>query len=396
MKKRLLIIFLLCFTCLLSSSSAEVNASTAEETIAEQLQNNIKDQLGSLDTELFEEFLRSLDQDTSDLFGNKSFTEMVLEITSGEAADLTTFINASLNYILRQMLGFTPMLASIIIISLLSGVLSGLKSRFLGKNTGEIVHFVCYLTIVLIVVSMLLSALQYVEKTVNTMRALMNVLFPIILTLMTASGGVMSGKLFQPLSAVLAGGVCEIVIGVVLPLFIIVTVLSIISNLSSAISLTKLTDFFKSAALWINGITFTIFFGFLSVQGVTAASYDGISIRAAKYAIGNSIPIIGSYLKEGFDLILGSLVILKNSVGVFGMLMIMMIMIFPLIQIVLLSLGLKLTAGLVEPIADSKISTFLTTIGKNLNMLIAVILGVAFMFFVTLMLFIVSSNAVLT
>ncbi len=397
-KRKLGILALVVFSLsvlLTGSVRSESAYAAAGDSVAEEIRASIEQQMGQLDTGMFDKFLKSLDDNTSSLFGSKGFADMIVEITSGEGGDIGTFVDSALSYMVRQLLGFVPMLASIVIVALLSGVLSGLKTKFLGKSTGEIVHYVCYLTIVLIVISMLLPALSYVERTVGALRTLMNVLFPIILTLMTASGGVMSGKLFQPLSAVLAGGVCEIVIGVVLPLFVAATVLSVISHLSGAVSLNKLTEFFKSAALWINGITFTVFFGFLSVQGVTAASYDGISVRAAKYAIGNSVPIIGSYLKEGFDLILGSLVILKNSVGVCGMLLILGIMIFPLIQVVLLSLGLELTAGIVEPMADGKISSFLMSAGKNLNMLVAALLGVAFMFFITLMLFIVSSNAVL-
>ncbi len=386
---------LLCASAPLPAAQAAEESAAIGGSAAEELKKHIENQLAGLDTALFDEFLASLDESSAALLANKSFGEIIIEITEGGAADIEGFIGSAWAYLLRTMLGFVPLLSGIVVVALLSGVLSGLKSKFLGKSTGELINFVCYLAIVLIVLSMLLPAMQYVERTVYTMRALMNVLFPIILTLMTASGGVMSGKLFQPLSAVLAGGVCEVVTRVVLPLFIVVIVLSVISNLSDAVSLKKLIDFFKGAALWINGITFTVFFGFLSVQGVTAASYDGISVRAAKYAIGNSVPIIGSYLREGFDLILGSVVLLKNSVGVLGMLLILSIMVFPLLQLVLISLGLKLAAGITEPMAGEKIPSFLAAAGGSVNLLIAVLLGVGFMFFITLMLFIASSNAVL-
>lgn len=364
-------------------------------TVAEELQKEIEEQLGELDTSLFDGFLEQLDENTRKLFQNKSFAEMITELTNGESLDVNGFFSALLSYIAKETLAFIPSLISIIMIALLAGVMNGIRSRFLGKNTAEIVHFVCYLSIVLIVISLLLPLMKMTEGTVQLMRRLMNVMFPVILTLMTASGGAMSGKLFQPLSAILSEGICEILAVVILPLFVAVTVLSVVSNLSDTLSLKKLIDFFKSAALWLNGICFTVFFAFLSVQGITAATYDGVTVRAAKYAIGNSVPIVGGYVREGFDLILASCALIKNSVGVFGLILILCIVILPILQIGVFSLALKLTAGICEPLSDKKVPSFLSAVAGNLSLLVAVIVGVALMFFIAVMLFIATSNAAL-
>lgn len=386
MKKRLYIAAVLLFAVLplLCGASAE-----------EQLQEEIASQLEALDYSLFDEFLQELDDNTAGLFQSKGFAEMVLEITNGGGLDGNAFISALLSYLGGEVLAFVPMLVSVIIIALLSGILTGIKSRFLARATGQTVHFVCYLAIVLVVISLLVPLTKMTQRTVELMRKLMHVLFPLVLTLMTASGGAASGKLFQPLSAVLSEGVCEVLCAVVLPLFVTVTVLSVVSNLSGALSLSKMIDFCKSTALWVNGICFTVFFAFLSVQGISAASYDGITVRAAKYAIGNSIPIVGGYIREGFDLILGSCVLIKNAVGVFGLILVLCIVIIPVLRIAVFSLSLKLTAGICEPLSDSKIASFISTVANNLSLLIAVIVGIAMMFFLIVMLFIVSSNAAL-
>lgn len=394
-RKISLLIILLLAALVLFSGQASAVGEEGTNSVEEALEEELEEQFSALDTGMFEDFLAQLDENTQSLYGNITLEELVQKVLAGDAANAEVFFEQMVQFLLSQLLAFLPSLISVIMIALLGGLLNGMRARFLGKNTGEIVHFVCYLSIVLIVISVLIPLMNLAGRTVQTLRDLMNLLFPLILTLMTASGGVMSGNLFQPLSAVLSNGVSAIVASVVLPVFMAVTVLSVLSNLSDNIRLEKLIDFFKSAGLWLNGICFTVFFAFLSVQGITAAGYDGISIRAAKYAIGNSIPIVGGYLKEGFDLILGSCVLLKNAIGVCGLLIILSIVILPLLQILLFSLGLKLTAGICEPLADQKIPAFLTMVSKNLSLLIAALLGVAFMFFITVMLFILSANAVL-
>ncbi len=394
-KLRVLIGLLAVILLLCGSSQPQPVRTSVEEELENELEENVQDQLDKLDGSLFDEFLLSLDENSKAFLGGQSFEEFVQAVTKGEGMDLTVLVQNLLSLLGQELIGFLPSLVSIIIICLLCGILDQSKAGFLGKNTGEIVHFVCYLAIVLIVVSWLFPIMRLAQSVVQQMRSLMNAVFPVVLTVMTAAGGNMSGKLFRPVTAILAGSICEIISGIVLPLFLVVTVLSVISHLSHSINLNKLIDFFKSAALWINGICFTIFFAFLSVQGITAATYDGISIRAAKYAIGNSIPIVGGYLKEGFDLILGSLVIVKNAVGVCGLIGIIAVVAFPVLKIALLGLGLKLTAGIAEPAGNTRITDFLASVSKNLSMLTAAILSVAFMFFLSLMMLIVSSNAVL-
>lgn len=386
----LVVILLLC-----GGSAPEQIRTSVEENTENELEQNVREQLDRIDGSLFDEFLLSLDENGKSFLGGQSFEEFVQAVTEGEGMNFESLVQNLLTVASEALFGFLPSFATIIIVCLLCGILDRGKSGFLGKNTGEIVHFVCYLTVVLIVVGRLFPIMSMARQAVQQMRTLMNAVFPIVLTVMTAAGGNMSSKLFRPVTAILAGSICEIIGGVVLPLFLVVTVLSVVSHLSRAINLNKLIDFFKSIALWMNGICFTVFFAFLSVQGITAATYDGISVRAAKYAIGNSVPIVGGYLKEGFDLILGSLIIVKNAVGVCGLICIVAVAVFPVIEIALFGLGLKLTAGIAEPVGNSEITDFLTSVAKNLSMLTAAVLSVAFMFFLALMMLIVSSNAVM-
>lgn len=76
----------------------------------------------------------------------------------------------------------------------------------------------------------------------------------------------------------------------------------VVSNISSDLRVTKMADFVNSASSWILGIVFTLFSAFTAVQGITAATVDGVSYRAAKFAAKNYIPILGGYISEGLIL----------------------------------------------------------------------------------------------
>ena len=141
------------------------------------------------------------------------------------------------------------------------------------------------------------------------------------------------------------------------------------------------------------GITITVFGLFMTIQGITSATFDGISIRATKYAISNSIPIVGGLLKDGFDLIVAGNVLIKNTVGIVILVGMLFTVLAPIVQILCVSLMLKLISAITEPIADIRISDFCMTLSKSLSYLLSVILMVGFMVFITVLLMIFSANA---
>ena len=90
---------------------------------------------------------------------------------------------------------------------------------------------------------------------------------------------------------------------------------------------------------------------------------------------------------------LAGLVLIKNSAGLVIALLILAAIAAPVIEIAVFSLGLRLISGLIEPLCDDRFSSMLYGVSKNLGILIAMIIGVGFMFIVTVMLIVATCNA---
>ena len=120
----------------------------------------------------------------------------------------------------------------------------------------------------------------------------------------------------------------------------------------------------------------------MAIQGISAGSFDGVSIRAAKYAIKSSVPILGGYISGGLNLLLSSSILIKNAIGVGGMLLLFATAIVPVIKLVVFMFALKLTSAILEPLTDNRISNFISMLAKAISLLIVIILGVAFMYVV--------------
>lgn len=231
-------------------------------------------------------------------------------------------------------------------------------------------------------------------NTMQSMKSQMDAIFPLLLTLLTAVGGTTSTSVYQPAMAMLSGLIMNLFTYVLLPIFIFSVVFSVVSNLSNNVKLDKFTSFFNSTYKWLIGLIFTVFTAFLSIQGITAGSIDGISIRTARYAIRSYIPILGSYISDGMGLILVSSNLIKNAVGATGLFLLLATILSPLIQLILFMLALKLIAGILEPLGNKQIANFVSSLSKSLVLLIVLIIGLAFIYFIMLGLVMCSANVV--
>jgi len=388
MKKIIYILILLIIISL--SITTEVYAKNDEE----KLDDNITDQLDVLDTEKLDDYLDSLTDTEKSMFGEGTFKDKIKAILSGDfKIGYDSFFDAIFSLFFKNILTYIPIFSSIGAICILCGLISQIKPSFLSEGTTGLIFFVTYCSVLLLILSSLFSLFQSVYDSIDSIKTQMDISFPILLTLMAASGGNVSVSVYQPAAAFLSSGIVQLFFAVVLPITALIIIFCVVGNMSDNIKLTKFIDLFKSINKWVIGLSLTIFTVFLSVQGITSASYDGISFRAAKYAIGNSVPIIGGFLKDGFDLILASSVIIKNAVGSGCIILLVSSILVPLVEIASYSLFLKLTAAVIEPVNDSKIANFLSSLSTGINYLTASLLAIAFMYFITIMLLVSSSNS---
>ena len=210
---------------------------------------------------------------------------------------------------------------------------------------------------------------------------------------MITSGANSSATIYQPTAVYFTNIISSVIIYIILPLVKIITVLSILNNLSSDISFKSFINFFNGLIKTILGVLFAVFAIFITIQGISSASYDGIYLRATKYAISNSIPIIGGYLSGGFDLVVAGSILIKNAVGVGALIMILFAILKPLTYLICLTLMIKLTAGLTEIFSDKKISNTLLDFQSSIKTLSVSISANALILFVFLIILIITAGA---
>lgn len=367
----------------------------SEKELEKQLGDEIDKQLSNLDFQEIENVVAKLTETSKELFDSNSFVDKLRCIMSGEyIEDSQSFFSAVLGIFWEGLKDYMPIIASIISISILGGMVSNLKPMTNGKSIGNIIHFVTYGIVIIFLGTSLVQIIKITTTTLTTIKNMYDGIFPILLTLLTAVGGTVSVGIYQPAIALISNLVVSLITCILLPMFIFSMVFSIVGNLSNNIKLDKFVSFLQSAFKWTIGLCFTIFLGFVSIQGVMAGAVDGLSIRTAKYAIKSYVPIVGGYVSDGLSIIMASSVLIKNAIGGVGLFLLLSTIISPVLNLVIFMFSLKFMSAIIEPIGDKKSANFISDLSKSLSLLVALLVAVAFMYLVLTGLIMCSANLV--
>ena len=401
-KRRYILILLIIFLAILAIIFPSIKHITNAENVAEdeisqeeilqEIEDELGNQLDNLDMSSIENLLDSLTDEELALFGEKGFLDKITSLLSGEISQGSSLWTSILEIFFDSLLEIIPFISIIIAVALLGNLIQWLKPTKSEKSISNLIHFVTYGIIVVIVLSIVVKMITMTTNTIFTIKNQMDAIFPLLLTLLTAVGGTVSVSVYQPAMALLSSVIINLFTYVLMPLFIFSIIFSVVSNLSNTIKLDKFTSFFNSTFKWITGLIFTIFTAFLSIQGITAGSIDGISIKTAKYAIKSYVPILGSYISDGMGVILASSNLIKNAVGASGLFLLLASIITPILQLVLFMLALKLVSAIIEPLGSKQIANFVSSLSKNMTLLIVTIVGIAFASFITIGLVMCSAN----
>ena len=218
-------------------------------------------------------------------------------------------------------------------------------------------------------------------------------LLPILLTLMMTTGSIASASIMQPVLLFLITFIGNIITTFLLPLILIGTALSIVSKVSDKVQIYKLSKYFKTSVVWVLGIVLTIFVGVLSLEGSLSSSVDGLTAKTAKAAVSNFIPVVGKILGDAVDTVIGCSNILKNAVGVVGVIVVIGICALPIIKLTILTITYYIASAICQPIADDKIVSLLSGMGDTFKVLLAMLISVSVMLIIGVTLVIKISNS---
>lgn len=283
-------------------------------------------------------------------------------------------------------------MVSIIVIVLIHSVFKSIADNLNNKSVSQITYYVQYILIATVIMNNFSNIIALLKDTIINMTGFLQSLFPLLMTLMLASGSVVSVNMIQPIILFIINLISNIFQTIIIPAILIGTALAIVSKISDRIQIDKLSKFIKSSSVWVIGILLTIFVGVLSIEGTLGSSVDGITAKTAKAAVSSFIPVVGKVLGDAVDTVIGCSSILKNAIGIVGVIVVIAICILPIIKLAVITIIYHMTAAICEPIADSKVISLISQMADTFKILLAILCATSVMMIIGVTLVINISN----
>ncbi len=291
---------------------------------------------------------------------------------------------AIISLLFKEVKSVLKLVLSIVTIALICSLLKNLQGAFSSKGISEIAFYACYSIIIMILSKSFLIAISVAKDVIMEVSDFMSAILPILVTMVSLAGGITEAAIIDPIVMGAVVIVPKIYSSIIIPLILISFVLQFTNNLSEEHKIDNLCKLVKQWIVWFQGIIITVFIALLTIRGITSNTIDAVTLKTTKFAVDNFVPIVGKAFSDAISSVAGYSLIIKNAVSGIGLLVIILIILYPVLKIVLMSFIYKISASLVEPISDKRITSTIAAAGDSLILLLSCVLAVSLMFFVVI------------
>lgn len=284
-----------------------------------------------------------------------NLNEIKEDLISGKGLNYGIIGNSILKIFTNEIYNTSKISISIFCIILLMAIL---KSIELEKDTsvGKIAYIVSFLVIISLLLVNYKEILNLFKTSIDIETKIVQVLAPFVMALLMATGSITSTGLIQPIILFLSSSVGIVINYIIIPLITTSFVFNVISSISDSVKLNKFSKLLTKISLYILGILLAIVLGVLSLESSIGTSMDSVTVKTTQAAVSGAVPIVGKFLSDSLEIIMGSAEVVGKVSGVIGILCITLISFTPIIKLILIYIIFQILTAISETInTDEKV-----------------------------------------
>ncbi|MCL6445542.1 MAG: stage III sporulation protein AE, partial [Alicyclobacillus sp.] len=280
----------------------------------------------------------------------------------------------------------------ILVLAVLAAVLESLQTAFERQAVSQVANAVIFLVLLVLAIGSFTEAIGYGRHAIQSMRDFMLATVPIMTALLAGSGALASAAFFQPLLLLIVHFITNVVFMFVFPLIFFGAVLDITSALSPRYQLTRLAGLLRTVGMGVQGFCLSAFIGITAVQGISKGLVDGVALRTAKYGMKTFVPVFGSLFSDAFETVASASLLVKNAIGIAGLVLVVCLALFPAIKVLAISFVYGGGSALMQPLGETPLVACLGALSKSLLLVFLSIAAVGMMFFICICILLTTAN----
>ena len=270
----------------------------------------------------------------------------------------------------------------LILLAIAAAVFIGFSDIFQTRQVSQISFYMIYLLVIGICLASFQAASEWMANGVHTLTGFMKVLYPVYFAAVTVAKGSISSLAFYHLAIILIVVIEELLLHLIVPGIHMYVIIRVMNSLQSEDYLSKFAELLETAIGWGLKTLMGGMIGLNVIQGMLGPAIDTVKRSAVTRGM-EMVPGVGDLLGGTAEVALGTAVLIKNSIGIVGMFLCLVLCLAPLLQLAVITLGYKLAAALVQPVSDKRITECIGGVGEGCRMLMNCIFVTGILFLVT-------------
>ncbi|WP_291636591.1 stage III sporulation protein AE [Clostridium sp.] len=372
MKKILIILlFLICLPISVQASQIGTMGTTTIGEKEEKEINNLYDYISDVKTKY--EIFNDMDP--------RTFVEEFMK-TGENGFSFKNISNYIIKFTFKEVFASMQIIGSLMIIAIVCALLNNLQSAFNNESLSNIAYFACYGVMIVLITKSFYIGVELAKNTILAMSDFMAALMPVLMMLLASVGGFTQAALLDPVIMGFATVSSRIYVDILIPIIFMSFVLQFVKNISSDYKIDNLTKLLKQIAIWVQGIVMTVFIAVITLRSIAAKTIDQVTIKTAKFAVDTFVPVVGKCLSDAISTVAGYSLLLKNAISGLGLVILIIIVLFPIIKLLIMAFLYKVAAALIEPVSDSRTVDCINSVGDSIILLMSCVISVSVMFFI--------------
>lgn len=341
----------------------------------------------AMKTEILSEFdFSELDNSLREMFpGEKvTFSDIVSSLISGgidDAGDMTAqFLKDRIAY---DFLYNRKTIVYIILAALVAAVFSNFADAFQNRQISDISFYVIYMLLITLCLTAFQTAVSGLEEKMGLLTEFIRALAPAYFMAMAFASGSAAALVFYNLILFLIYIVELIIIHILLPAVNIYVMICVLGSLIEEDFLSELAGLIRKAVTWaLHGLLACVA-GINIIQGLLAPAVDSVK-RSTLTRTAEAVPWVGDLMGGTAEILTGTVILIKNGIGMAGAVVALIICATPLLQMVITALMYKLAAALVQPVSDKRIISCIRGVSEGYELLVRILFTAGALFLITI------------
>lgn len=347
----------------------------------------------SLDLDQYDlsEIQRYIDEQASNGW-NLSFGDMMKDIMAGRLSDVMGQIGTSIrDALFSEIRNNGHMMGQIIILGIIGAVFTNFSNVFTGSQISETGFFVTYLLLFTYLAASFFTSISIAGSVVNQILDFMKALMPAFFLAAAFAGGSVSAVASYEFTLIAITAAQTVAVAVLLPMTKVYALLVMAGHVAKEDILSKLTELLASAISWSLKTMVGLVLGFHLIQGLVLPYVDSMKTGAVQKII-SIIPGVGQGANAVTSMVIGSGVLVKNTMGAAGVVILLIITVIPMLKLVILMILYQCVAAVLQPVCDKRIVSCISDMAKGHKILLSIAASAILLFVVTIAMVCASTN----